>query len=45
MTMWLLFCQKTMDGAQDGSVQFVEDKIWGFWPEDEKTSIIGKNMD
>jgi len=27
------------------TVQFVEDKIWGFWPEDQKTTIIGKNMD
>ena len=24
--------------------QFIEDRIWGFWPEDEKTLIIGKNM-
>jgi len=23
---------------------FVEDRIWGFWPEDENTLIIGKNM-
>ncbi len=24
--------------------QLVEDRIWGFWPEDEKTLIIGENM-
>jgi hypothetical protein len=26
------------------TAQFVEDKIWGFWSEDQKTLIIGKNM-
>ena len=24
--------------------QRIEDRIWGFWPEDEKTPIIGQNM-
>ncbi len=24
--------------------QFIEDRIWGFWPEDEKTLTIGVNM-
>jgi len=23
---------------------FIEDRIWGFWPEDQTTLIIGKNM-
>lgn len=23
---------------------FIEDRIWGFWPEDQTTFIIGKNM-
>ena len=23
---------------------FIEDRIWGFWPEDPTTLIIGKNM-
>lgn len=26
------------------SENIVEDRIWGFWPEDEKTPIIGENM-
>jgi hypothetical protein len=26
------------------SVHVVEDRIWGFWPEDEKILIIGENM-
>ncbi len=26
------------------TMDFVEDRIWGFWPEDEDTIIIGRNM-
>lgn len=26
------------------SENIIEDRIWGFWPEDEKTPIIGENM-
>lgn len=24
--------------------KFIEDRIWGFWPEDENTLVIGRNM-
>jgi hypothetical protein len=26
------------------TANFVEDRIWGFWPEDEKILVIGGNM-